>query len=707
MLYPRQPADQRLAGDRAVSSVGGGDRGGRDHVHDRLRLGDAPAPRGARTRGSRRISRRRPSVRRSVTDATTAPRRRSRPARTIDPGRAGIGARRIRRGRARRRRGRRAGGRHDAHLVAPRPSMGELGLTGWFRHRLGERSIRADRSRSLTGERGGRLDRLDLWFLVVLVLATMTLRTFRLAEPYQMHFDEVYHARTATEFLQSWRYGLSHDIYEWTHPHLAKYAMALGMVLWGEDDVKATSDLGVPVGRRGRRAAADRPGRPRRARRRAAVRRDRHRDPGLRPPDAGARSRPSRRRASSALAIDASSLQLVVGYDDGRVATLDLAAIGPGDVAAGVAPRRPGRPSAGPVDLLYVTADGASVAVGQGDHLDVVDAATGTVVGRARTCRGWPASADGGSGSALVGDGRRRARPVRGRVGAGRAPGRERGGLRGAARRAPARRSSSGSPGDKDTRDKVEAAIADGRLAGHGGRGPAAHRGRDDAGVTFVDPATASTISTIVADRRRPRPRPTCRAGRPEAVRHVRRRRRRRPTTSSPSRATAPSAGRSTAGRTRCRASGWVVYDAASQMVHILGHAPTTAGTFEPPPAGRTRRGPSTSSSRTATPSSPTRASARRASCPSVVGRRRRTPTTRRPTASSSSSSTAPARWPSIDVGLARLRLAAPGRHRRRAHRGLHLPAAADPLPAPARRRSWPGSSCWSTGCSSSSRGSA
>ena len=27
------------------------------------------------------------------------------------------------------------------------------------------------------------------------------------AEPYKMHFDEVYHARTATEFLQDWRYG--------------------------------------------------------------------------------------------------------------------------------------------------------------------------------------------------------------------------------------------------------------------------------------------------------------------------------------------------------------------------------------------------------------------------------------------------------------------------------------------------------------------
>ena len=50
------------------------------------------------------------------------------------------------------------------------------------------------------------------------------------ANPARMHFDEVYHARTATEFLQSWRYGISHDIYEWTHPHLAKYAMAAGIV---------------------------------------------------------------------------------------------------------------------------------------------------------------------------------------------------------------------------------------------------------------------------------------------------------------------------------------------------------------------------------------------------------------------------------------------------------------------------------------------
>ena len=73
------------------------------------------------------------------------------------------------------------------------------------------RPIRPDRSKALDRESGGRLDRLDLWIVVVLVAATLGLRMFRLAEPYQMHFDEVYHARTATEFLQDWRYGYSHD----------------------------------------------------------------------------------------------------------------------------------------------------------------------------------------------------------------------------------------------------------------------------------------------------------------------------------------------------------------------------------------------------------------------------------------------------------------------------------------------------------------
>ena len=127
------------------------------------------------------------------------------------------------------------------------PSLGELGPWGWFRAKLAERPIRADRSRGLHDEPGGRLDKLDLWLITVLVVSILGMRMFRLSEPYQMHFDEVYHARTATEFLQDWRYGISHDIYEYTHPHLAKYAMAGGMVAWGDDRVSATSSLGVPV----------------------------------------------------------------------------------------------------------------------------------------------------------------------------------------------------------------------------------------------------------------------------------------------------------------------------------------------------------------------------------------------------------------------------------------------------------------------------
>jgi hypothetical protein len=84
--------------------------------------------------------------------------------------------------------------------------------------------------------------------IVVLAAVLLTGRIWRLGEPYQMHFDEVYHPRTATEFLQYWRYGMNPPtIYEWTHPHLAKYGMALGLMAWGEDRTAATSELGVDV----------------------------------------------------------------------------------------------------------------------------------------------------------------------------------------------------------------------------------------------------------------------------------------------------------------------------------------------------------------------------------------------------------------------------------------------------------------------------
>jgi Gpi18-like mannosyltransferase len=113
--------------------------------------------------------------------------------------------------------------------------------------RLGARLLRRDRSAALAGEGGGRIGRFDLLVALLIVLAALTLRGWRVGEPYDMHFDEVYHARTATEFLQDWRYGQPHAIYEFTHPHLAKYLMAAGIVAFGNDRVTGTAQLGFAV----------------------------------------------------------------------------------------------------------------------------------------------------------------------------------------------------------------------------------------------------------------------------------------------------------------------------------------------------------------------------------------------------------------------------------------------------------------------------
>ncbi len=119
------------------------------------------------------------------------------------------------------------------------------GPASMVRRQLGTRLLRRDRSAELTGERPGRIDRLDVAVALLLLVAALTLRGWRVEEPYDMYFDEVYHARTATEFLQDWRYGEPPtQIYEYTHPHLAKYLMAVGIVAFGDDRVSATSELG-------------------------------------------------------------------------------------------------------------------------------------------------------------------------------------------------------------------------------------------------------------------------------------------------------------------------------------------------------------------------------------------------------------------------------------------------------------------------------
>lgn len=110
--------------------------------------------------------------------------------------------------------------------------------------RIAGPSSSPDRSASLTGEPRGRVDKLDIWIVVALVVSILCLRVWRLGEPTQMYFDEVYHARTATEFLQDWQYGIPYNlpgsyVYEWTHPMLAKYAIAGGITVF--DDYKVTS----------------------------------------------------------------------------------------------------------------------------------------------------------------------------------------------------------------------------------------------------------------------------------------------------------------------------------------------------------------------------------------------------------------------------------------------------------------------------------
>ena len=80
-------------------------------------------------------------------------------------------------------------------------------------------------------------------------------------------------------------------------------------------------------------------------------------------------------------------------------ATIDLDEIGPDAAAAGVTPLELAH-VAGPVDRLFVTDDGTTIVAGQGDHLDVIDAVDGSLVG-GLDLHGVADLADGGTGDAL------------------------------------------------------------------------------------------------------------------------------------------------------------------------------------------------------------------------------------------------------------------------------------------------------------------
>jgi len=92
------------------------------------------------------------------------------------------------------------------------------------------------------------ITRIDVWLLVLVAVSALSLRGWRVGEPTHFQFDEVYHVRTAAEFMQDWKYGEPHAIYEYTHPHLAKYLIALGIETFGAPRVDARTTYPTGVG---------------------------------------------------------------------------------------------------------------------------------------------------------------------------------------------------------------------------------------------------------------------------------------------------------------------------------------------------------------------------------------------------------------------------------------------------------------------------
>ena len=374
----------------------------------------------------------------------------------------------------------------------------DSGILGSARRWLFARPIRPDRSRGLHGEPPGRLDRLDVWVLAVVVVAALGLRLFRLAEPYQMHFDEVYHARTGTEFLQDWRYGIPHSIYEYTHPHLAKYAMALGIEAFGNDKVTARSELGVSV----RDAAIE----PRwdgtsLADRRAGDRlyvatgsevraydlRDRTLITAFPIPGAGA------------LAVDPTGHRLYVGTDDGSILELDTDT-SLDQVRAGLAARDLPVPEPlgsvhARVDRLFVTPNGDYVVARSGDALTSLDPGTGAQLGQL-TIKGATEMAAAGNAEALL------ARPEE--IVDRTATGTQLAKLIGGAAKEYTARLNAGPKViplavglDTETRSSVQAAIDSGQLKGVSFAPTARIAIADAAGLSFMVPGVNHATSTI------------------------------------------------------------------------------------------------------------------------------------------------------------------------------------------------------------------
>lgn len=107
--------------------------------------------------------------------------------------------------------------------------------------------LRADPHDPLFRDPGRHLDRLDAVLVAGFILFALLFRVWRLDIPRQMHFDEAYHARSAAEWLSDWEHGWTRDVYEWTHPMLAKYLIAAGIVVADPNKVVGRQELDAPA----------------------------------------------------------------------------------------------------------------------------------------------------------------------------------------------------------------------------------------------------------------------------------------------------------------------------------------------------------------------------------------------------------------------------------------------------------------------------
>jgi hypothetical protein len=117
------------------------------------------------------------------------------------------------------------------------PQRRRSGVLGWLTPNAADAYLR---------EPARRLDRRDALIMLTLVALALVFRLWRLDTPRVHHFDEIYHGRSAAEFLSSWQEGWDRDVYEWTHPMLAKYLIAGGMVAADPNRVVDSTELEAP-----------------------------------------------------------------------------------------------------------------------------------------------------------------------------------------------------------------------------------------------------------------------------------------------------------------------------------------------------------------------------------------------------------------------------------------------------------------------------